>query len=477
VTGSQPSPAEDLVRRARALVEMGRLEQAEETARRAVAADPDAPAALLTLSRVLQRRGDEEGALGAAGRLVAVRPGSAVGHSWYAGLLGDAARFTEALPHAREAVRLNPGSAVELGVLARVASAVAGCADEARAAAAEMLRLDPADPVAQDLARGVFTRLGDWEAARAAAQAVVDARPADPRARFRLGEALLNLGRLTEADGAFLSTLRQRPTRDQLETTAVVLLEAGLPDELRGLFAQVCAALGRPDPTVPHAAGTDADLIAWQLSAAELLVEEAGRPEAARPILTALYADNPGRPRVRTALAALRYDTDGDAEGAWELVGPLVEGDHDSADTHAVAVYALADLGRLDEAAALARAGCGRWPRSPFVFEYLEAYCHGERRDHAAVLDATERGLRAAPHHPGLLYLRGRSQLTSDVAEAVPTLRAAIAADPGAHEPYFWLALALDRTGDRAAAEEVVAAAERETGADLRSALAPPPNG
>ncbi|MBX9389480.1 tetratricopeptide (TPR) repeat protein [Streptomonospora nanhaiensis] len=453
---------------------MGRLEQAEEFARRAVAADPDRASALLTLSRVLNNRGDRDGAIEVAARLLAVRPDLSVSHYWYASLLGDAARFAEGLAHAREAVRLNPGSALELGVLARTASAVAGCADEARAAAAELLRTAPADPVAQDLARGVYTRLGDWERARETAQAVVDARPADPVARFRLGEALLNLGRYAEAGAAFMSTLQQRPSQDQLETTAVVLLEAGLPEEMRELFGRVCAALGRPDPTVPHAAGTDERLIAWQLEAAELLVEEAGRPDMARPILLGLFADNPGHPDVRTALAELAYDTDGDAQSAWELVAPLVESGHDSADAHGVAVHALADLGRLDEAVALARACRGRWPHSTLVFEYMEAYCHGERRDHAAVLEATEHGLARWPHHPGLLYLRGRSQLTFSVEEGLPTLRAAIAADPDFHEPYVWLALALGKLGDRAGAAEAVATAERLSGLDLGWALKEP---
>ncbi|MDA0567458.1 tetratricopeptide repeat protein [Streptomonospora sp. S1-112] len=475
MTDSPRDHAEELIERARALLEMGRLEQAEEFARRAVAAAPERASALLTLSRVLNRRGDGEGALEAAARVVALRPDLAVTHYWYAALLGDAGRFSEGLRHAREAVRRNPGSAVELGVLARCAAMVAGCADEARAAAAEMLRLSPADPVAQDLARGVYTRLGDWERARETAQAVVDARPADPVSRFRLGEALLNLGRHAEATAAFLSTLQQRPSQDQLETTAVVLLEAGLPEETRELFSRVCTALGRPDPTVPHAAGTDERLIAWQLEAADLLVEEAGRPDMARPVLLALFADNPRHPDVRTALGALVYDVDGDPESAWELVAPLVEAGHDSAEAHAVAAHALTDLGRLDEAAALARACCGRWPHSSLVFEYVEARCHGERRDHAAVLEATERGLARHPHHPGLLYLRGRSQLTVSVEDALPTLRAAIAADPDDHEPYFWLALGLNKLGDRQAAEEAIATAERLSGLDLRSSLGGPP--
>nr|WP_246425701.1 tetratricopeptide repeat protein [Streptomonospora nanhaiensis] len=324
---------------------MGRLEQAEETARRALAAAPDDPEALYGLSRVLAARGDVRAAVETAERLVAVLPGESTSHYWYALLFAETGAAVEALPHAREAVRLAPGAALEAAALAYTAARVVGCENEARAAAARAVRLEPADPTIHSLVRDVYAALGDWEDARRAAQAVVAAEPADPVSRLCLGEALPHLGRHAEADDALTSALAQRPAPERIAGTLATLLKAGLPDLL-----------------VPHAAGTDDRLVLWQLRVAKALRERARRPEEARPLLRALFADNPDHPAVRTQSACLAHEDDRDSRTAWELVAPLIERDHDSPVTHALAVRALTGLGRLDEAVALARAARGRWP-------------------------------------------------------------------------------------------------------------------
>ncbi|TDQ53734.1 tetratricopeptide repeat protein [Actinorugispora endophytica] len=442
--------------RVRALFDMGRYEQCEQEALRILASEPDDQWALLMLSRTRNRRGDGGGSMEAAERLLALHPGFPAGLAWYAALVADVeGHYSRALSYARHAVRLSPDGEFELCVLAVVAVELRGCADEARTAARRALRIAPDDPACHEALRRVHGVLGEWEQALEPARAAAALRPGDAGHWFRLGEVLMYLGRHTEAEEAFLATLRQRPLPGQLTRMVGVLLGAGAPEPLRGLLTRVCAALGRPDPTVPHAAGTDPGLVRWQLDA----VADLGASDLVPPIVAALYEDNPGHPGVRARQAEALLER-GECEQAWETAGGLVCEGRADADGYAVAALALHDLERHEEAAGIAREGARRFEGGDWNFHYVEALALSALRDHDGVLEATARALEEHPAHPDTLVLRGSTQLLRDAREAVPTLRAAVAADPESGEARIWLAKGLELTG--AAGEAAAEHAEGE---------------
>jgi tetratricopeptide (TPR) repeat protein len=80
-------------------------------------------------------------------RAIALAPGSAAAHYWYAMYLDAMGRKTEAIAEAQRAVGLDPLSILSHGLVATVAASL-GEYDGALEQAHEILELDPNDPVA-----------------------------------------------------------------------------------------------------------------------------------------------------------------------------------------------------------------------------------------------------------------------------------------------------------------------------------------
>ncbi|MGI5119414.1 tetratricopeptide repeat protein [Marinactinospora thermotolerans] len=391
-------PTEDpRSRRLSALVRLRRPEQAERAARELLAEAPDHPLALFALAWAQHTLGDLDGAARSAQHLVTAHPDLPYGYGWYAALLVDGhGHHAEALRYARHAAGLAPDDPWALRVLALAAMEVPGCGEEALAAATEALRLDPDAPDGHDTLRAVHCSAGEWGKAVEAARAAVALAPGDPGLRFRLGQALLRLDRHAEAGEALLSALREAPLK-WTRATWGTLLSVGVPEPLRGLYLDTCAALGLPDLTVPHAAGDDPDLAQEQLDVAFRLAS-AGSARRAREILDALVHDQPHNPDARGCLGVLLEEA-GEHERAAELLLPLVRSGHHDVDVHSSTVHALYGLGRPGDAAEVARAASELFP-SVDLFPYLDAVLRNELGDRRAALAAAELTLSRNPDHP-----------------------------------------------------------------------------
>ncbi len=135
---------EERIERARAALEVGRLDEAERGARGALAVDPAAEEGHALLARVHLSRGAHAEALRATEAGIGATPDSEWLHRLRALALSAMGRRDEALAAADEAVRLGPDLAPAHHVRSVVLEAMKDL-PEARAAADRAVELDPED--------------------------------------------------------------------------------------------------------------------------------------------------------------------------------------------------------------------------------------------------------------------------------------------------------------------------------------------
>lgn len=179
--------------RARALAEVGRLEQAEDEVRSGLVSAPADPELLGLLAGLRRLRGDYPAALGFADAAVAVAPGQAVIHIERAECLLVLSRWDEALAAAREAVRLDPSRPEPHRVLARCLT-VRRDFTGARAAAGRAITLAPHSVADLMTLAEVERNAGRRDAARAATARALAEDPDDAESRWMM--ALLDAERM-----------------------------------------------------------------------------------------------------------------------------------------------------------------------------------------------------------------------------------------------------------------------------------------
>ncbi|SDT38685.1 tetratricopeptide repeat protein [Actinoplanes derwentensis] len=183
--------------RARALADVGRLDQAEEAVRIGLVTTPADPELLGLLAGLRRLRGDFGAALEFADAAVAVAPGHAVAHIERAECLLGLARWAEALTAAREAVRLDPWRPEPHRVLARCLT-VRKDFGAAREAAGRAITIAPHSvPDLMTLAE-VERNAGRRDAARAATSRALAQDPEDAEGRWMM--ALLDAEKMQVRD-------------------------------------------------------------------------------------------------------------------------------------------------------------------------------------------------------------------------------------------------------------------------------------
>lgn len=171
--------------RARALAEVGRLDQAEDEVRSGLVATPADPELLSLLAGLRRLQGDFARALEFVDAAVAVAPGQAMVHIERAECLLTLARWRDALAAAQEAVRLDPWRPEPHRVLARCLT-VGKDFGAARESAGRAITLAPHSvPDLMTLAE-VERNAGRREAARAATARALAEAPEDTEGRWML---------------------------------------------------------------------------------------------------------------------------------------------------------------------------------------------------------------------------------------------------------------------------------------------------
>jgi Flp pilus assembly protein TadD len=226
---------------ASACMEIGRLDEAEETLGRAVSQAPDWEAAHFEAGKLWLRRDDTERAAAAFAEASRLMPGFAAAHANLGAALGELERPAEALVALERAVRLDPfGHPIHNNIGASLRDL--GSLPEAEASFRQVIALAP---------RFVF-------------------------GHYNLGHVLFLQGRFDEARDAYEGGLTRDPSRTPRQRLRLALTLAALDDEA---------------PAATHARAALSDAPAERLS--ELLDEMEEVLEA----LAALHGER--RPAVR----------------------------------------------------------------------------------------------------------------------------------------------------------------------------------
>jgi Flp pilus assembly protein TadD len=428
-----------VVARVATLLREGELERADEALREAADRGLDAtslrPLELLA-ARVLELRGDGEGARERLESLVAKEPAdvAALG-ALVASLLG-AGRFEEARSRVDAAATLAP----ELPAWSALHARIALAQDDLEAAEIALRRFvaQSDSPGAYLLLASLRRRLAGEAAAAETLSTGIDQHPESGLLRLHRAESWIELGKLSDAE-------HELPALRESGGSAV---EA---DYLRGRLA---LARRRPDEAVSRLREvvTRLDRAYTQYWLGRALEETGDLAGAERRYALALTRD---RFQTGPALALLRLARDrGDAPGLASAAGEWARREPASAEANATWITALVRAGAAPAARGQAHALTLRFPDEP-LFLALHAYTlRGDGRFEEADDVLTSASARF-PDDPEIeteraLWLAGRGELD----EAIARLERAARAHPGDARRHSELAALLHQRGDLAGSEK-----------------------
>jgi Flp pilus assembly protein TadD len=224
------SEAQRAYERAEALEHMGRYDEAIAVLHQALASEPDDGDLLNLLSISLHGVGRFAEALSVADSALAAEPDVEGARHVRTSALWCLGRRTAALEAAREAVQAEPWCVRAWFDVAWIAGET-GSLEEARAAAAEALELDPEEPDAWRAA--VYAGLSEKETIAQLERGLVIA-PDDPALHNDIGWGLLRHGRFAEAERFLRRAISLDPHAwIPLANLAMVLRWQGQPEEAR----------------------------------------------------------------------------------------------------------------------------------------------------------------------------------------------------------------------------------------------------
>jgi tetratricopeptide (TPR) repeat protein len=190
--------ADPELKRAEALLDVGRVEEARQRLATVVAAEPANAHALCLLASCHAEGSDMAASLAAADRAVAAEPGNEWGHRLRANALLSLSRAEEAVAAAEEAVRLAPDTWAGCSLLGAALSATSR-RRAARAAFLEARRLAPFNPDVHLVEGRVYHAAGARWRARRRFRRALSLDPQSAVALESLGAIALAEGRLTAA--------------------------------------------------------------------------------------------------------------------------------------------------------------------------------------------------------------------------------------------------------------------------------------
>jgi Flp pilus assembly protein TadD/4-amino-4-deoxy-L-arabinose transferase-like glycosyltransferase len=209
----------------------GRMEEAAEFFREALAAEPDRPEALHNLGVALLRLGRAEEALAGLRRAAAARPDSPAIHNSLGSALEEVGRVEEATGEYRRAMECDAGYYLARVNLARLALRQRRPA-EAIFHLEEAVRLKPGLPQALRLLGVALLETGRIEESTRAFESSLAGEPDRVEGRLRIGATLQETGHLEEALSAYRSAAGESPAcAEALSLQGPILAEQGRLDE------------------------------------------------------------------------------------------------------------------------------------------------------------------------------------------------------------------------------------------------------
>ncbi len=315
------------------LMRLGRTDAAIASCRRALALRPRFAAALGNLANADRARGALAAAIAGYRRVVELEPGLAEAHRNLGSALLEAGEKEAAIASLQTAVALRPEFAAAVAQLAQALNAV-GRGAEAIPHYDRLLARDARDGILDEYAallaglgryqasaacyRNLLTRLpgsgrlhanlghvlhclGDFRAAVEHCRRAIELEPQLPEAYLHLGNSLLALNALHEADVAYGAGLKIAPDHAALHTAHA------MAERAVGRLAEAEASTRRALAIRPDAADT--------LALLGSLAIDHGRFEEAEQLLRQALAIDPDLPEALASLAALRKMSA--ADGPW----------------------------------------------------------------------------------------------------------------------------------------------------------------
>ncbi len=448
-----PSAASIRVETARLLREMGRLDEAAQEAKAAVALDREDADAHLILAQLeqIQAAGPEaEAALRRAAaeyeQVVRLRPTDGQSLLNLAGLHGQLQQHEQAARAWEMYLALDPGN-FEAHIQRGTHLLLAGQSDRAAEAMRTALQLQPGSARAYQILGDIYGRADKPDEAVLNYKKALEVDPNNVRIRLGLGEVLIDAKRpadaLGEADAVlradpqnrFGLDLKARSLRDLRRfdeaDAAVDLLIAGDRNDLKAEYLRVTIAESRRD----------------YAKAASLLEQILARPASGAE------ASNRRPFYVHLGFAYQQLGRHKDA--AREFASAIDTGGMPDANLLTLHAEALSLAREKDQALVATRAARGRFP-DDLDLAALEATLLREKGDKPAAM-AIVGGLREkSPSDPKVLgRVADFYRRAGDFPEAESTLRQALVADPKSLGTLFQLGAVLERQKKYDAAEGV----------------------
>lgn len=221
---------DDDLRRAEALLDVGRWQQALPLLAAVRARHPDSVEAACLMAQCHELAGDRQLMLVEAEHACGLDGDNAWAHQLRSAALRKLGRPREAVEAAQEAVRLNPhfwAPPVAL-VESLMACGDKGALKDARHAMQEALRLAPDHPDVRVTAARLHTALGDIRTARTLYQDVLASHPDNAVAHNNLALLEMERGHLTSAAQRFVATAAANPTEEMYARNAQLAASAWL---------------------------------------------------------------------------------------------------------------------------------------------------------------------------------------------------------------------------------------------------------
>jgi tetratricopeptide (TPR) repeat protein len=232
------------LQRAQALVDLGRIQEAEAALRTHLATEPADAEALMMLAhlQLVDRR--YAGTLHAADAAIGAQPLAERAYRLRALALSGLGRHDEAVAAAEQAVRLDPHASIVLRCYAIVLHA-AGRSEQALKMARKAVDLDPLDPEAHFRVGDIASDRGDRETARHAYEETLRLKPDHVAARHDLAVLDFRRKRIFRALGGLLDTAAAAPDEPVASHNIAGVLAwcVGLVGSVELLCALVCTQL------------------------------------------------------------------------------------------------------------------------------------------------------------------------------------------------------------------------------------------
>ncbi|MBS0388767.1 MAG: tetratricopeptide repeat protein, partial [Proteobacteria bacterium] len=203
---------------------LGDIEGAAASCRRAIELRPDFAAAHGNLANVERARGALDAAIEGYRRVVALEPNLALGHRELGRALIAAHRVTEALPHLERLVALQP----DAGTLSDYATLLVGLGRFADAVSRYRAAIEraPTDARLHSNLANALHGSGDYRGAIEAARRSLALDAQLPEAYLHLGNALLALSEVPQAEACYRDGLGLAPDHAALLTAHAMALRA-----------------------------------------------------------------------------------------------------------------------------------------------------------------------------------------------------------------------------------------------------------